>query len=291
METTRSETSWTLSAPASLVLLAGEDASDQEVIRLMLLEMVVRRMLKLSVTSGRKLFVIPKRTILLSRGVNARRRSSESLDRVIELLPVMPSRTFKDGAEGTSVRLFVRTMIEKMLFTSFTPESVQEQWFWPESFMEAEILPDMASYGFFRCGDPAPATDRQCEYTESGQESITTLWEIIEQGRRDFARWVADDAQRAVQFVNRAGPAMLLMPVLAPEVRKLYQQMRYQLSQRQLQGTFGLAALAEPFGPGKEDGFDAASYVLAEEIDRAWSELMGGLPGVRRHAVPNAGQF
>ena len=291
METTRTGTSWTLSAPASLVLLAGEDASDQEVIRLMLLEMVVRRMLKLSVTHGRKLLIFSKRTYLLSSGINAQRRADGPLERVVELMPAMTSRTYKDGAAGIPVRLFVRSMIEKMLLSTFTPGSIQEQWFWPESFMEAEILPDMADSGLFACGEWAPGADRQCEYTESAQELINTLWGIIEQGRRDFAHWVANDAQKAVEFVARAGAAMLLMPVLAPEVRKLYQQVRYQVSQRHMQGTFGLAALAESFGPGKDDGYDTASYLLAEEIDRAWSELMGSLPGVRRNAVYSGGRF
>ena|SRR5215203_2459130 len=105
METTRSQTSWTLSAPASMVMLTGENGSDPVVLRLMLLELIVRRSLNLSIGIDRQLRLFQRPIFLISSGFSFGRRVDGSFQSVLALIPALKSRSFENGAEGIPIQI------------------------------------------------------------------------------------------------------------------------------------------------------------------------------------------
>src|SRR6478752_2529546 len=84
---------WTLSAPETLVLLTGPETGDAVALRVALLELVVRRSLKLSLATDRRFLIFHPKVNVLSGGSAFTRRLEKPLQRILDLFPQLPRRT------------------------------------------------------------------------------------------------------------------------------------------------------------------------------------------------------
>src|SRR6188472_3631663 len=72
---------WTLSAPESLVLLTGPETGDAVALRAALLELVVRRSLKLTQATDRRFLILHPKVNVLSGGSAFTKRLEKPLQR------------------------------------------------------------------------------------------------------------------------------------------------------------------------------------------------------------------
>jgi hypothetical protein len=108
-------------------------------------------------------------------------------------------------------------------------------------------------------------------------------------GRERFPRQVREDPSQAAQFVACAGPALLLIPGAAQNVRILNAHLSgldalappvpkptdratgmNPGAQVAVAGVFSVVALAGVFGPGEYDGFDSTMFSVSEDVTLLW---------------------
>jgi hypothetical protein len=273
-----SEQPWPLSAPESLVLLTGPETGDAVALRAALLELVVRRSLKLSQVTDRRLLLFHRTVTVFTGGSHFTRRLDPPLQRLLDLYPQIPTKRYPDGVFGVPVRKFAREILSQHRPSYQYVLGRRVKVLSVESYVGGAILPELVKRGFYLCNDPyqgSPGAALTCTITEQGIETLSVLKDLLDEGRRSFAGWVEADPKRAMDFVERAGPAFLLLPALAPSVRRLHaQQLNARIRPKRTSSAFGVIALAGLFGPGLDDGFDAASYTLAHEVDLAWEAIL-----------------
>jgi len=268
-----SEQPWPLSAPESLVLLTGPETGDAVALRAALLELVVRRSLRLTQVSDRRFLVFHPKVNVFSGGSLFTKRLEKPLQRILDLYPQIPQKRYPDGVSGVPARRLAREFLRRHRPSYHSVLGRKTRVLNAESYVGGAILPDLVKRGFYLCDAPAGGNPNEaitCSITEHGIETLSVLKDMLDEGRRSFAEWVTTDPKRAMDYVERAGPAILLLPALAPSIRKLHIQQQFaRIRPARTSSPFGLTALAGIFGPLAEDGLDAASYTLAHEIDLA----------------------
>jgi hypothetical protein len=269
---------WTHSAPESLVLLTGPETGDAVALRAALLELVVRRSLKLSLATDRRFLILHSKVNVLSGGPSFSRRLDKPLQHILDLFPTIPTRTFADGVVGAPVKNVAREILRQHRPSYQFVLGRRTRMLNAQSYVGGTILPELVKHGFYLCDAPAmgnPSAAITCSITEHGIETLSVLRDMLDEGRRSFADWVTTDPKRAMEYVDRAGPAILLLPSLAPSIRTLRIQQEFtRIRPSRTSTPLGLIALAGIFGPGPEDGLDAASYTLAHEADLAWESVL-----------------
>jgi hypothetical protein len=271
---------WTLSAPESLVLLTGPETGDAVALRAALLELVVRRSLKLTRATDRRFLILHPKVNVFSGGSNFTRRLEKPLQHILDLFLPIPRRTFADGVVGVPVKKVAREVLRQHRPSYHFVLGRRTRILNAQTYVGGTILPELVKHGFYLCdvsvgGNPSAAIT--CSITEHGIETLSVLRDMVDEGRSSFAGWVDTDPKRAMDYVERAGPAILLLPALAPAIRKLHIQQQFaRIRPGRTSSPFGLIALAGIFGPSAEDGLDAASYTIAHEVDLAWESILRG---------------
>ena len=267
------EEPWTLSAPESVVLLTGPDTGDAVALRAALLELVVRRSLKLSQATDRRFLILHPKVNIFSGGSDFARQLELPLQHILDFYPQIPKRTFAGGGVGVPVKRFAREIFRQHRPSYHSVLGRRTRILNAQTFVGGTILPELEKRGFLLCDarvDGNPSAAITCSITEHGIETLSVLRDMLDEGRRSFAEWVTTNPKRAMDYVEQAGPAILLLPALAPSIRKLHIQQQFaRIRPARTSSPFGLTALAGIFGPLAEDGLDAASYTLAHEIDLA----------------------
>jgi hypothetical protein len=284
---------WELSAPESQMLLWGPETGDAWVLKLAIMELVVRRVMRLVSVPDRRLLIFAKRTNVLVPALRLDEGASRALSAVVVAFP--KTRTYADGTSGVAVEQVARAVFSRYLKSG----SVQVQgytWSWSNGgYGKAVVLPALEQRGLFRqerSSRLALFTTTTWVLTEDGQAALGELRGIMATGREQFAGWVRQDPDRARTFVELAGSALLLMGGLSPLLQQLQRGSAVRgaepaggfRSDTERGGgigapVFGLAVFAGVFGPGPLDGLDAAFYALAEDVDRAWSAVLGSSGG------------
>lgn len=291
---------WELSAPESQMLLWGPETGDAWVIKQAIMELVVRRVLRLRTVPDRRLLIFSKLTNVLVPASRLDDSASRALSAIVAAFP--KTRAYADGTAGVAVE-----RVAQAVFSQYRKSgSVTLQghtWSWSDGgYGKAVVLPALEHRGLFRREQSSrlgliPTTN--WVPTEGGIAALEELRWIMTIGREQFAGWVGQDPARAEAYVEMAGPALLLQGGLAP----LFQQLqrwsaahddrlhsasawgggfRSDSEQGRIPfgvNPFGVAALAGAFGPGSTDGLDAAFYAIAEDVDRAWKAVLGSSGG------------
>jgi hypothetical protein len=291
---------WELSAPESQMLLWGPETGDAWVVKLAIMELVVRRVLRLVSVPDRRLLFFSKRTTVLVPALRLDDAAGRALTAVVVAFP--KTRTYPDGTAGVSVERAARAVFSHYLKSG----SVQVQgltWSWSSGgYGKAVVLPALEQRRLYRREQSSrlglfPSTT--WVLTAEGLAALEELRRIMAIGRGHFAGWVKADPARARSFVDLAGPALLLQGGLTPLLRQLQQWaathgekppkptglgggFRSDAEQGRVPvagPVFGLAVLAGVFGPGPLDGLDAAFYAIADDVDRAWNAILGSGSG------------
>jgi hypothetical protein len=263
------ERRWELSAPESQVLLTGAETDNSWALKPALLELVVRRALRLVSVKHRRFLVFSTVSNILVPDRSLDQSTSRSLRVVMEAYP--KPRAYAGGIAGVPV--------EKLAQEVFTKHRADG------GYVQAVVLPSLEQRGLFtheRSLRLGLSDTTRWELTLQGVAALADLRAIMETGRRSIREWVNHDPTRAKAFVEMAGASLLLMGDLIPEVQRLRSWASYGLdksssARRELEGlganAFSLVALGEQFGPGESDGLDAAFHTIAEGVDRAWDDL------------------
>jgi hypothetical protein len=280
------ERRWKLSAPESVVLLWGPETGDAWTLKVALLELIVRKVLRLVSVKHRRLLIFPTRSNVLIRGPGRIPPASRSLRAVLDAYPT--PRIYPDGTVGVPVDRLAREVFARYLRGGSVREG-EITWSWPGGgYVQAVVLPALERRGLYarerseRAGGPF-----RWGPTVEGLDALEELRALVATGRESFGEWAQRDPGRARTYVATAGPALLLLGGLTPSLQRLQQW----ASGRQDAGVAGkpepepdgdalsLDALAGTSDPNAADGLDATFSTLSEDVDRAWQLLHGGGDG------------
>lgn len=269
---------WELSAPESQVLLTGPETTGDLALKAALLELVVRRVLRLASVEYLRLLVFKGRADVLVRDVTlppreGREQSPDpSASRALQVVldAYRNPRTYPDGTIGCPVEKFAHAVLTR----------------WPRGYVHGGVFPALERRGLFAWEGFGPVG---VVLTAEGFAALADLRALLATGRGAFRAWVIDDPERARAFVDLAGPALLLLDDLTPALRKIgrsgigdsgFDECQHERDRRTERanlpptaGAFTVAALAGQFGPGPSDGLDSASFAIAAGVDRAWEAL------------------
>lgn len=274
---------WRMSAPESLILLWGAETGDAWAVKMALLELLVRRSLTLSCVERQRILRSPQPVHLLSAGIGRDRIDARPLRFVLDVHAM--SQASSPNAPGVAVeRLTTR------LFTHHFRPVRSGFWRrrWDRSgggFVSAVIMPSLEQQGIFVQEESVRLglfPSKRWALTTQGIAKREELQRFTAFGHQHFGRCVQDDPERAASFIERAGPALLLLGGIAPLVQKLsHGQGRSANDGWQTDHSspnwngdpFTVAMLAGSFGPGPHDDLDTAFHVLSVDVDRAWEEM------------------
>jgi hypothetical protein len=271
---------WDLPAPESAVLLWGPETRDHDALKLALLELVARRAMKLVAVPDRRLVFISKETHVLVRNPHYAEPVSPSLAIVVDAHP--KTRTYRDGTVGTPVDRLAGDVLRQELRRVRVRRGVF-RWDWSVGgYVRNRVLPELERRGLY-----ARESRRRLGVLESDvwvptTEGVATLYELrerLEAGRAGLLDWLERDPARADDFLQRLGPALPLMGGLTPLIARLRRPSWPVAEAGWSTGPFGLAALAGTFGPGPQDGLDAADLAISAAVDRAWAALQSDSGG------------
>jgi hypothetical protein len=291
---------WEVSAPESQVLLWGPETGDAWLVKQATMELVVRRVLRLVSVPDRRLLVFSKRTNVLIPIRPLDDAASRALLAVTMAFP--KARRYADGTIGVPVE-----QVARAVFSQFRKDgSIQvqgEAWSWSRGGYGASVvLPALERRGLYHREQSKrlglfPTTT--WILTDEGLAALEELRRITAIGRDQFAGWVNDDPAKAKAFVEMAGPAILLLGGVGPLLQRLHQSVASEIAPPEASAgwgggfrsdaergaipfpvnAFGLAALVGAFGPGPNDGLDAAFYAIADDVDRAWDAILSAAGG------------
>ena len=200
---------WGLSAPESFVLLNGSSASGSEAFKLGLMELVAIGALILETTEHHVLFM-ERHVATLRDGPRAGAARPRALDAIFDLYARTPHQAVVDGLPALAVTELARAAASE--YGSLG------------RYVTQAVLPSLAERGLY---EPQPAkvlwifrTTRWL-ITPTGEAARADLERWLADGEDCFPDWAANDPQRAMAFAAGAGAALLLMPALFPELRRL----------------------------------------------------------------------
>ena len=290
------ERRWELSAPESGVLLWGPETRNGEALKLALLELVVRKALRLVSVEERRFFIRTKHTNVLTPGGRHDRPMTRSLQAVMEVQPKL--RSYGEGTFGAPVKEWARAV-----FNRYRQRG---------GYVQSEVLPALeqrqlvAKERYKRLG-LFEAT--RWVFTPAGTSALTELRALMETGRQMFGwhdtrfgeRWVEPDPAQVRAFAEAAGAALLLLTGQFPEIRRQLGRASDRPTADGGNGGGGVSTvlvfpsdgqrpegegqtdqpehldpdadhldfddLAENLGPGPLDGIDAAYDAIADAVD------------------------
>jgi hypothetical protein len=272
-----------MSAPESLVLLWGAETGDAWAVKMALMELVVRRALILSRVERRRFLRSPQLVHLLALGIRRDQISAQPLRVVLD----MHSLSYTSNATENGVPV---DRLATRLFTHHFRAVRSSFWRrrWDRSaggFVTAEILPSLEQQGIFAREESVRLglfPSKRWALTPQGIAKREELQRFTSFGHRHFGRCVKEDPMRAASYIERVGPALLLLGGIAPLVQQLYHGQA--TSTEYSWGTdlanpnwdgdpFTTPMLAGSFGPSPGDDMDTAFHVLSVDVDRAWEDL------------------
>ena len=265
---------WELTAPESYVLYHGPNAGGGSAFKLALLDLVARGALHLVEVEGAGGLSRRRKGPVLTDGTQPPIRVPRALAGVVDLFETSPRHTFHDGTVGVAVADLTRAARRR--YKSF------------DRFVSGQVLSSLIERGLFasetwRRWGLVPVT--QYVLTSAGETARADLKARLALGEHQFIHWIDREPERAANFVGFAGAAVLLMPAVLPELRRL----------RQLTGWSGAAvmylapiqagALSERhewlgFDPSLLDTLDTAVSAIGSGVEQG-----GGLTGQALHST------
>jgi hypothetical protein len=288
------ERRWELSAPESLVLLWGPETGDAWAVKVALLELIVRRVLRLATAEDRRFFLFSSYPHILAPGIRLDPSAGRPLRMPIEVYP--KPRTYADGTFGVPVETLAQAVFTRNWRRVRTrPWSVKLDRS-GGGYVQAKVLPALLDRGLFerdRSTHLGLITTSRWVLTAAGSTALADLRALMETGRRSFPAWLDHDPARARTYVERARAALLLLGGWEPLLAR-FRQGRPDGGDTGWRSTgppsvddrgfaradrnwdtdpFTLDALAGCFGPGPLDTIDVAFHTISAGVDRAWDAL------------------
>lgn len=201
---------WRFSAPEAYALLNGSRAKGEQVLRLALLELIVRGRLRLRMARS----ILRLQTPALYAGQDGSAHLTPALEELLRLRDRRARRSWR--ADG---RVYVGDLAKSACAKHTT------SW----GFMEQRVLVPLEARRLYRRRTVHRLgfiPDREWEPTAAGEETATGLRKDLALGERDFRGWTDRDRSRALRYLDLMGPAVLLAPRLYPDIRRLGEDLR-----------------------------------------------------------------
>ena len=231
-ETAWPATRWGLSAPESYVILNGPSASGSQAFKLGLMELVARGVWVLE-TVERRVLLSKKHVALLRGGPRERMPSEQPLAAIWHLYQALTPH----GEPGVPVEKLARAAARQ-----YQPLG---------RYVRSEVLPALIERGLYQARQDRvlwviPRT--QYELTPEGESAHAELQRWLDVGATRFAGWAGSDPTQALAYAGMAGAALLLMPPLFPDLRRLRDHTRTGDADSAY-----YAGTTTPFYPGDDD--------------------------------------
>jgi hypothetical protein len=195
---------WELTAPESWALMNGIGASTQP-FKLALTELLMRGALKIIESKGR----FRGKTVLLTDGPKAQPPSEPVLAPIWELYRGSKTKTTDQGT-GVEVKELAKSAQSKLGGVS--------------GYVAKYVAPQLRDRGLIEWRAKKVLfvfNSGKWELTPAGEAQKAELQRILDEGRSSMEGWVSNDPTRAVAYMGTAGAAILLAPMLFPQLRQL----------------------------------------------------------------------
>lgn len=189
---------WDLSAPASQILLTGVATPTTWTIKLALKELVLRHALELLRLEKRRFLRAAQVTDVLRIQQWPEREVGRSLIGVMEAFP----KSSQSMVEGVGVPIEV------------VAQEVMRWYRAGGGYIQAEVVLELEQRGFYRRVDDGQGM--QWQLTETGEAKLVTLRQLMDRGNLQFPVWVQQERERAITYIQEAGPMLLLLGNPAP---------------------------------------------------------------------------
>ena len=264
---------WSLPAAESMVLLWGPDTGDPWVLKVALLELVVRRCFAVSTTEKRRFLRSPKPVHMFTK-VGAVDPSPSppllAIDSAYHLLAQTP------GVQGgVPLRLLASTILnqrrQKMRTGLFKRRNNQGT----AGFVRSQVLPELQRQGLFRVGaDPhVPSLDlTRWWLTTEGLARLNELVRLNDIGRNALPGWVNTNPALAREYVERAGSSLLLLGGI-PSILRGMRDRNESATRGARNNPFSVESLSGTFGSYPPYDLDHVFFLISGEVDRAWQDL------------------
>jgi hypothetical protein len=288
-------TPWILSAPATLVLLWGPETSDASVLKLALVELIVRGDLVLETATTSGWFGRSRSSYQVKRGAAFGAERSSALRVVRDAL----SESRVPGLPAPSISI---PELGQRVFT----QHMQKARSWRGNryrqtglgYMRASVLPELVAGGLFEERAPhgrwqfGKATE--WDLAPGGEATLADLRARLDTCRTAFPGMVQTSPAEAYRFVTSAGTIVLLARQLAWSYRQLsawvgherrqgrepdagLPEAQYRRDQVAVEASrLRLDDLARGFGPEGELTVDDVFQIVSDEIDRGYMRLRRG---------------
>ncbi|MDQ3809369.1 MAG: hypothetical protein M3336_03670, partial [Chloroflexota bacterium] len=205
---------WSLTAPESHALLHDRGASGRDAFKLGLMELIARGALSLDPTAERRALVGVWPVAVLRAGPTARAPREQPLAAIWELFEATRPSDFLNGPPGVQVRDLANTAARRL-------GSI-------DGYLGRVVVPALVARGLVELRRERwlrilPVTRRRL--SGRGEVARAELERWLQFGRSRLGAWSGGDPARALAFASAAGAAVLLMPELFPELRRLRQQL------------------------------------------------------------------
>lgn len=271
---------WRLSAPGSLVLLWGPETRDALALSIAILEVAVRNGCRLHrVMRPWWQFFRPDALVLIGY-IDPATFPTQSLRAVRDALP--PPRQYGDGVTGIPVDEIGKHFLEFTRIITNTSDTGVKTFDLHKGYVDGVVLPELEELRIY-----VPERKRgwfastMWVLTEEGRGMLEVLQQIMLFGRTSFADQVDVNPQRAREFVDLAGSAVLLVRGLGKSYRRLWKQLgRNCPPHRSVASgsTISLQLLAGWQVSELGDDLDKALYSIVAELNRVWGKpRRGGL--------------
>lgn len=231
---------WRLSAPESLVLLHGQSASGSEAFKLGLMELVASGALVLGSVEQRML-MLTSQVAALRDGPRASAARPRALEAIFDVYARTPHRLSLDGAPAVAATDLTRAAMRD--FGSLS------------NYVSQAVLPSLAERGLFEARLAKILwifNTTRWQRTPAGDAARDELNRWLLEAETQFSDWATNDPQRALAYAAGAGAALLLMPAILPELRRL------RLASDDDGGWYAAVALSDV--GSATPGFDFASF-------------------------------
>ena len=273
MESSRGEwpnVLWELTAPESLVLYQGAGAKGGAVFKLALLDLVARGVLRLTETEEAGGLGRRRPGAVLTPGATPATPVPSVLAGVVRLFEGCPRRTLPDGTSGVPV--------------ADLTQAARRQYKSLDGYVRQDVLPRLIERGLFvsetrRRWGIIPVT--QYILTPAGEAARADLKARLALGEHQLVHWIDQEPERAVNFVGFAGAAVLLMPAVLPELRRLRQLSAWSGPSLIYLGSLGSEEAAGlsghdqwlDFDPSALDTLDSASGAIDSGIEQGGGQV------------------
>jgi hypothetical protein len=159
--------------------------TNQRISRMPLLELVVRRLFKLTVATDRRFLIPHSKVNEFSGDSNFTRRLVKPLQHVLDVFPPILGPTYSDGVEGVPVRIIACEVLRQHRPSCHVVLGRRIKMLNADTHVGGVVLPELVKRRLHLCDTPAGGNRSaaiSCSVTEHSIETLSLLRDMLDEG-------------------------------------------------------------------------------------------------------------